>query len=128
MQVGIEQRQVPDVGTRPVDEPEKADPLHPALCRSLIACDLISEVGDGMPLTVEYATERHLQSFVRVLCRSIEPDQIELTGRVAGQIDILHEPEVLVPIVLIQADCVHLLGCVNQIGVPRRTATTTIGP
>ena len=81
-----------------------------------------------MVIAVENTSERHiftLRAFPSP--RSISPNDVKCGSSFVGrEIDIGHQLEMLVPVVLMQTDGVHLLGSVNQIGSVRLSCTTAV--
>jgi len=43
----------------------------------------------------------------------LTPNNIERSSRISTQINIRHQLKVLIPVLFIQPNTVHLLGCVN---------------
>jgi hypothetical protein len=53
-------------------------------------------------------------------------NDIEICSREATQVNIRHQLKVLVPVFLVEADFIHLLGRVDQIGIIRLSRATAV--
>ena len=53
-------------------------------------------------------------------------DDIEICSRVGLKVNIHHEFKVFVPVIGLGANCIHLLGCVDQVWVVRLPGSATI--
>ncbi|MBA7704956.1 hypothetical protein ES703_113779 [subsurface metagenome] len=76
-----------------------------------------------MTAAVKNATKRFV---IRRIPAYISSDDIEICSREAAQINVRHQLEVLVPIIRIRTNCIHLLGCINQIGVTGPSSTSAV--